>query len=113
MSQVYIARKSCGHIVFACTADLPYKQMAEVMKQVTLAGLRLELSTDGAVQDMFATACDCNRPPLLTLIKEAQDEGVDQDSVDALAQEAEADGVEDMVDEAMAEEASTEQPALI
>ncbi len=125
MSLVYVARKTnCRHIVAVFPQNMPVKSRAEVMKQFTLAGYDLEVADDAEVRENFATVCDCNRPPLLNLIGQAaqardqddgepiDDDGVDVDSVDALAEEAQAEGVEEaveaVVDEAVAAEGAEE-----
>jgi hypothetical protein len=65
MARVFVAKKTCGHIVAAFPVNMDTNCKAEVMKQFTKAGYDLEQSSELDVRLSFALTCDCGKPPLL------------------------------------------------
>lgn len=109
MSQVYVARKSCGCIVAAFPTNIDKAVKGELLKQLAKGGYDIDQTTDGEVRMRFDVACQCNRPPLLSLMEEAG-EGVDQADIDAAATEdLTPDGNADELLDGVAEEIEEEQ----
>lgn len=89
MSQVYVARKSCGCIVAAFPTNIDKAVKGELLKQLAKGGYDIDQTTDGEVRNRFDVACQRNRPPLLAFMEDnkASIEGVDQADIDAAASE--------------------------
>ena len=100
MSQVYVARKSCGCIVAAFPTNIDKAVKGELLKQLAKGGYDIDQTTEGEVRLRFEVSCVCNRPPLLSLMEDAS-EGIDQQDIDAAATEdLSPDGnADEMIDE--------------
>ena len=89
MSQVYVARKSCGCIVAAFPTNIDKAVKGELLKQLAKGGYDIDQTTEGEVRLRFEVSCVCNRPPLLAFMEDnnASIDGVDQTDIDAAATE--------------------------
>ena len=126
MSQVYVARKSCGCIVAAFPTNIDKAVKGELLKQLAKGGYDIDQTTEGEVRLRFEVSCVCNRPPLLAFMEDnnASIDGVDQTDIDAAATEDLTpdgnadelldeleDGDEDLTDVEAAREAELEADA--
>lgn len=69
MTNVYVARKVCGHIVAAFPLNIEQKAKAEIAKQLISNGVDITQVDESEVSLMFKLDCDCQgRPPLLVEI---------------------------------------------
>jgi hypothetical protein len=113
MAKVYVARKSCGHIVAAFPLTIDPAAKGEILKQFAKAGFDIDQTTELDVQVNYALTCDCNKPPLFKYADDMprgepdpnNDGGVDQASVDAMANDDETQETDEPAPDASEPEA--------
>lgn len=113
MSQCYVAKKSCGHIVAAFPVNIDKAVKGKLLEQFTKAGFDIEQATEAEVRLGYNLSCSCATPPLLKMMDEKA-EGVDKADIDSASQEdLTPDGSADQLLDLTAEDQNNEQAETV